>query len=88
MVNRIELSRLIGILLETEKRKTEKEQEKTLSKPEDKITLSKIAQELSKNDVEEKDYENKVKELKEKIERGEYEVNDEKATKGLIEFFT
>ena len=88
MVNRIELSRLIGILLETEKRKTEKEQEKTLSRPEDKITLSKIAQELSKNDVEEKDYENKVKELKEKIERGEYEVNDEKATKGLIEFFT
>ncbi|AAC06641.1 flagellar biosynthesis anti-sigma factor FlgM [Aquifex aeolicus] len=88
MVNRIELSRLIGLLLETEKRKNTEQKESGTNKIEDKVTLSKIAQELSKNDVEEKDLEKKVKELKEKIEKGEYEVSDEKVVKGLIEFFT
>jgi len=88
MVNRVELSRLIGILLETEKRKTEKGRENTANKIEDKVTLSKIAQELSKNDVEDKDFEKKVKEIKEKLGKGEYETSDEKVAKGIIDFFT
>jgi anti-sigma28 factor (negative regulator of flagellin synthesis) len=86
MIDKVNLNRLIGQALETEKRVRKKETPgvSEVQRQEDVVEISKAAREALRTDYE--DLSRKVAEIKEQIARGEYEVNTEKIVEGLRKF--
>jgi len=88
MVDRVNLSRLINAILETERKNEKKVVEKRNENFEDKVTLSEIAKELITEESKQEESEKKVDEIKKSIEKGDYKTEDEKILEGLKKFFT
>ena len=85
MVDRVSLSKLIDYVLRTDK--GERTREREISNREDiKVSLSEAARVLEETNVEERD-EKRVEEIKQQLEKGEYEVSNEKIKEGLERFF-
>ena len=87
MIDKVSLSRLIGQALESDKRVRKKEvpEVKGAQSREEVVEISKEAREALRGDYE--DLSKKVKEIKDQIARGEYEVNAEKIIEGFKKFF-
>ncbi len=86
MIDKVNLNRLIGQALETEKRVIKKEvpEVNEVQRKEDVVEISQEARKALEADFE--DLSRKVKEIKEQIARGEYEVNAEKIVEGFRKF--
>ncbi len=86
MIDKVNLNRLIGQALETEKRVRKKEvpEVSEVQRKEDVVEISQEARKALEADFE--DLSRKVKEIKEQIARGEYEVNAEKIVEGFRKF--
>ena len=87
MIDKVSLSRLIGQALESDKRVKKKEvpEVKGAQSREEVVEISKEAREALRGDYE--DLSKKVREIKDQIARGEYEVNAEKIIEGFKKFF-
>ncbi len=86
MIDRVNLNRLIGQALETEKKVKKKESTQVNEvRQEDIVELSQTARKAMETDYE--DLSQKVKKIKEEIARGTYEVNPEKIIEGFKKFF-
>ena len=86
MIDKVNLNRLIGQALETEKRVRKKEvpEVSEVQPKEDVVEISQEARKALEADFE--DLSRKVQEIKEQIARGEYEVNAEKIVEGFRKF--
>ena len=84
MVEKVNLLKLINTALGTEKK--DKEKKVSGESKEDKVILSRIVKELESKPVNTEN-ENKVREIQEKIRKGNYEVSEEKIREGLKRFF-
>jgi len=86
MIDKVNLNRLIGQALETEKRVRKKEVQEVseVQRQEDVVEISEEARKALETDFE--DLSRKVQEIKEQIARGEYEVNAEKIVEGFRKF--
>ena len=80
MIDRIEVQRILGYLVEAEEKKKAKVQEKR-DEEGVKVELSKELKNSQKVDYE--DIENKVESIKEQLQKGTYEVSPEKILTGL-----
>ncbi|RLJ71572.1 anti-sigma-28 factor FlgM [Hydrogenivirga caldilitoris] len=85
MIDKVNLNRLIGQALETDKRVKRKEQVSEVQRNEDVVEISQTARRAMEADYE--DITEKVKKIKEEIARGEYEVNPDKIIEGFKKFF-
>jgi len=85
MIDKVNLSRLIGQALETEKRVKRKESVSEVRGSEDIVEISEPVRRALEADYE--DLSLKVKRIKEEIARGAYEVNAEKIIEGFRKFF-
>ncbi len=86
MIDKVNLNRLIGQALETEKRVRKKEvpEVSEVQRKEDVVEISSAARQALETDYE--DLSRKVKEIREQIARGEYEVNADRIIEGLRKF--
>ena len=75
MINRVDLQRLVR-----------KKEAQDVQKEGVKVELSQLARSREQTDLSE--LENKVSQIKEKLERGEYQVSPEKILKGLSKFLS
>jgi len=85
MIDKVSLYKLIDAVLEPSKERRETE-EKVKDREDIKVSLSEAIRVLESKNGEEH-YEKKVEEIKEKVERGEYELSEEKIKEGLKRFF-
>ncbi len=87
MIDKVNLNRLIGQVLETEKKVKKKEsfQVNEVQKREDIVEISQVARKALEADYE--DLSQKVKKIKEEISKGTYEVNTDKIIEGFKKFF-
>ncbi len=87
MIDRVNLNRLIGQALESDKRVKKKEvpEVKGAQNREEVVEISREAREALRGEYE--DLSKKVKEIKDQIARGEYEVNADKIIEGFKKFF-
>ncbi|EDP76530.1 flagellar biosynthesis anti-sigma factor FlgM [Hydrogenivirga sp. 128-5-R1-1] len=86
MIDKVNLNRLIGQALETEKKVKKKEQVSEVQRNEDVVEISQTARKALEADYE--DFSEKVKKIKEEIARGTYEVNPDKIVEGFRKFFS
>ena len=85
MVDKVNLLKLIDYALQPSKRER-KETAENKGREEIRVSLSKAVHILESTNVEESDRK-KVERIKEQLERGEYEINEEKIKEGLERFF-
>ena len=85
MIDKVSLYKLIDAVLEPSKERKETE-EKVKDREDIKVSFSEAIRVLESKNGEEH-YEKKVEEIKEKVERGEYELSEEKIKEGLKRFF-
>jgi len=85
MIDKVSLYKLIDVVLEPSKERRETD-EKVKDREDIKVNLSEAIRILENKNGEEH-YEKKVEEIKEKVERGEYELSEEKIKEGLKRFF-
>jgi len=83
MVNRVDLQKLVDMFLNQE-RAVRKKGIQDIHKEGVKVDLSQLARSREQTDLSE--LENKVSRIREKLERGEYQVSAEKILEGLIKF--
>jgi len=83
MIDRIEVQRILGYIVEAEEKKKAKVQEKR-DEEGVKVELSKELKNSQKVDYE--DIEKKVESLKEQLQKGTYEVSPEKILTGLEKY--
>jgi len=85
MIDKVSLYKLIDAVLEPSKERRETE-ERVKDREDIKVSFSEAIRVLESKNGEEH-YEKKVGEIKEKVERGEYELSEEKIKEGLKRFF-
>ncbi len=87
MIDKVNLNRLIGQVLETEKRVRKKETGEVgeIRGKEDIVQISDAVRKSLETDYE--DITEKVKKIKEEIAKGTYEVSPEKIVEGFKKFF-
>lgn len=85
MIDKVSLYKLIDAVLQPSKERKETD-EKVKDREDIKVSLSEAIRVLENRNGEEH-YEKKVEEIKEKVERGEYELSEEKIKEGLKRFF-
>ncbi len=85
MIDKVNLNRLIGQALETEKKVKKKEEVSEVHRNEDMVEISQTARKALSADYE--DLSEKVKKIKGEIAKGTYEVNPDKIIEGFKKFF-
>jgi len=88
MIDKVNLNRLIGQVLETEKKVKKKETSEVqgVTGSSDVVEISDVARKALEADYE--DISQKVKKIKEEIAMGTYEVNADKIVEGFKKFFS
>jgi len=88
MIDRVNLNRLIGQALETEKKVKKKETSgvQRVGGSGDVVEISDVARKALEADYE--DISQKVKKIKEEIAQGTYEVNADRIIEGFKKFFS
>ena len=87
MIDKVNINRLIGQALETDKRVKKKETSSAneVQRNEDIVEISNVARRALEADYE--DLSEKVNKIKGEIAKGTYEVNPEKIVEGFKKFF-
>lgn len=83
MIDRVELQRILGYIVEIDEKRKSIPQEKKDQEKEVRIEVAKELKDSKKVDYEE--LYKKVEDIKEKLKKGTYEVSSEKILKGLEE---
>ncbi|RMH01046.1 MAG: hypothetical protein D6699_07130 [Aquificota bacterium] len=84
MIERVELQRIINEVLEREKRKEKVSEDKGGESA--KVELSRVAKSRVSVDYEEID--KKVEAIRQKLEKGQYEVSPEKIVQGIEKYLS
>ncbi len=86
MIDKVNLNRLIGQALQTEKKVKKKEAVSEVKKAESLVEISETARKALEADYE--DLSQRVRKIKEEIVKGTYEVKPEKIVEGFKKFFS
>lgn len=84
MIDRVELQRIVSEVFEREKAKGKVWEDRTNEGA--KVELSRVAK--SKTSVDYEDVEKKVQAIKQRLEKGQYEVSPEKIVQGLEKYLS
>ncbi len=83
MIDRVELQRILGYVIETEKRERKKDLEEG---KEVEVSLSEVAK--ARQSVNYEDIQRKVEKIKQEMARGSYEVDPQKVLKGIEKYLS